>query len=322
MARIQTRKGKSRTTFTASVRIKGFPLVARTFDTNGEAKSWAATIEREMWMGRYQDVRPVERLSFSEVLERYLEQVSTKKRPNSEIRDRISAKAILDGFGKDLSLADINAQRLAVYRDARLKSVSPSTIQKEFALLSHLFNIARREWGLSVNNPVPEVARPKVNNSRTRFLTKEEAQKLLDVAQTSQNKKLYPYLLLLMHSGMRPSEAAGLKWGDVDLNARLVKLKITKTDMRYVRLTEVAEKVLRSMRSTDAGNETFVFLPQGSPLLEKALTRPNLHFRRSFNTARATAGLEDVHLHDLRHCCQSSSYSRSRSQNFSGNIRT
>ena len=103
MARIQTRKGKSRTTFTASVRIKGFPLVARTFDTKGEAKSWAATIEREMRMGRYQDVRPVERLSFSEVLERYLEQVSTKKRPNSEIRDRISAKAILDGFGKDLS---------------------------------------------------------------------------------------------------------------------------------------------------------------------------------------------------------------------------
>jgi integrase len=240
--------------------------VARTFDTKGEAKNWAATIEREMRMGRYQDVRPVERLAFSEVIERFLEQVSTKKRPNSEVRDRISAKAILDGFGKDLSLVDINAQRLVVYRDARLKSVSPSTIQKEFALLSHLFNIARREWGLSVANPVLEVARPKVSNSRTRFLTKEEAQKLLDVAQASQNKKLYPYLLLLMHSGMRPSEAAGLKWEDIDLDARLVKLKITKTDMRYVPLTEVAEKVLRSIHPEDAGNETFVFLPPSSPL--------------------------------------------------------
>ena len=305
MARIQTRKGKSRTTFTATVRIKGFSPVARTFDTKGEAKNWAATIESEMRMGRYQDVRPVERLSFSEVIERYLEQVSTKKRPNSEIRDRISAKAILDGFGRDLSLIDINAQRLAVYRDGRLKSVSPSTIQKEFALLSHLFNIARREWGLSVNNPVLEVTRPKVSNNRTRFLTKEEAQKLLDVAQTSQNKKLYPYLLLMMHSGMRPSEAAGLKWDDVDLDARLVKLKITKTVMRYVPLTEVAEKVLRSIRPTDAGNETFVFLPQSSPLLEKALTRPNLYFRRSFNTVRTKAGLEDVHLHDLRHTAAS-----------------
>jgi integrase len=305
MARIQTRKGKNRTTYTASVRIKGFPPVARTFDTKGEAKNWAATVETEMRMGRYQDVRPAERLSFSEAIERYLEHVSTKKRPNSEIRDRISAKAILDGFGRSLSLVDINAQRLVAYRDARLKSVSPSTLQKEFALLSHLFNIARREWGLLVTNPVSEVTRPKVNNSRTRFLTKEEAQKLLDVAQTSRNKKLYPYLLLMMHSGMRPSEAAGLRWNDVDLEARLVKLKITKTVMRYVPLTEVAEKVLRSIRPVDAGKETFVFLPQGSPLLGKTLTRPNLYFRRSFYTVRIKAGLEDVHLHDLRHTAAS-----------------
>jgi integrase len=305
MARIQTRKGKSRTTYTASVRMTGFPPVARTFDTKGEAKNWAATVETEMRMGRYQDVRPTERLSFTEAIERYLEHVSTKKRPNSEIRDRISAKAILDGFDRSLSLADINARRLVAYRDARLKSVSPSTLQKEFALLSHLFNIARREWGLSVTNPVSGVTRPKVNNSRTRFLTKEEAQKLLDAARTSRNQKLYPYLLLMMHSGMRPSEAAGLRWGDVDLEARLVKLKITKTVMRYVPLTEVAEKVLRSLRPADAGNETFVFLPQGSPLLEKNLTRPNLYFRRSFYTVRIKAGLEDVHLHDLRHTAAS-----------------
>jgi len=93
--------------------------------------------------------------------------------------------------------------------------------------------------------------------------------------------------------------------------------------MRYVPLTEVAEKVLRSIRPTDAGNETFVFLPQSSPLLEKALTRPNLYFRRSFNTVRTKAGLEDVHLHDLTsYSSQSSSYGWSRSQNFSGNIRT
>lgn len=305
MARIQTRKGKNRTTFTATVRMKGFTPVARTFDTKGEAKSWAANLEREMRMGRYQDVRPVEKITFSEALNKYLDLVSTTKRPNSERRDRDSAKAILDGFGKDLSLVDINAQRVVVYRDDRLKRVSPSTIQKEFALLSHLFNIARREWGLSVTNPVKAIARPKVSNDRTRFLTKEEAQKLLDVAQTSQNKKLYPYLLLMMHSGMRPSEAAGLKWDDVDLDARLVKLKITKTVMRYVPLTEVVEKVLRSILPTDAENETFVFLPQSSPLLEKDLTRPNLYFRRSFNTARAKAGLEDVHLHDLRHTAAS-----------------
>jgi site-specific recombinase XerD len=91
---------------------------------------------------------------------------------------------------------------LAAYRDARLKSVSPSTIQKEFALLSHMFNIANREWGLAIDNPVRKVSRPKIRNGRTRFLTKEEAQRLLDCTKTSKNEKLYPYLLVMVRTGI------------------------------------------------------------------------------------------------------------------------
>jgi len=305
MARIQARKGKKRTTFTATVRVKGFSPLARTFDTKGEAKDWAGDVERKMRMGRYQDVRPVEKLRFAEVINRYLDQVSTTKRPNSESRDKVSAKAILNGFGSEISMADVNPQRLAAYRDARMKVVSPSTIQKEFAFLSHMFNVARREWGLPVENPVAEIARPKVRNNRTRFLTKEEAQKLLDIAQKSRNKNLYPYLLVMMHTGMRPSEAAGLTWGDVDLDARLVKLQITKTDMRYVPLTEMAENVLRSIRPVNAGKDVYVFLPPSSLKSKQILDVPCHHFKRSFGTARAKAGLEDVHLHDLRHTAAS-----------------
>lgn len=305
MARIQTRKGKKRTTYTATVRMKGFPALARTFDTKGEAKSWAADTEKEMRSGRYQDARPVEKLTFADALNKYLEQISTAKRPNSERRDRDSARAILSSLGNEISLADVNSQRLAAYRDARIKIVSASTIQKEFALLSHLFNVARREWGLPVGNPVESVSRPKIRNGRTRFLTKEEAQKLLDIAKDSRNQKLYPYLLVMMHTGMRPSEAAGLTWGDVDLDARLAKLQITKTDMRYVPLTEMAESVLRALRPADAQNDTQVFLPPDSLKSIRVRNVPSLHFKRSFETARNKAGLEDVHLHDLRHTAAS-----------------
>jgi hypothetical protein len=52
------------------------------------------------------------------------------------------------GSVQRLLLANINTNCVATYRDARLRVVSPSTIQKEFALLSHLFTIARCEWGL------------------------------------------------------------------------------------------------------------------------------------------------------------------------------
>ena len=305
MARIQKRIGKKRTTYTATVRGKGFRTLARTFDVKGEAKRWAADVETKMRAGRYQDIRPAENLLFVDVLNRYLEQVSTTKRHNSDRRDRDSARAILKVLGQDIFLTDVNTQRLAAYRDYRMKKVSPSTIQKEFALLSHLFNIARREWGLPVDNPVKDVSRPKIRNGRTRFLSKEEAQKLLDIAKESRNRKLYPYLLLMMHTGMRPSEAAGLTWGDVDLESRLVKLNITKTDMRYVPLTEMAGNVLHLIRPQDAKNDTYVFLPLESLKSERVRNLPCLHFKSAFETARSKAGLEDVHLHDLRHTAAS-----------------
>ena len=305
MARIQTRKGKKRTTYTATVRVKGFPALARTFDTKGEAKIWAADVEKNMRMGRYQDVRSAEKIVLAEAIARYLSQVSSAKRPNSERRDKDSARAILTGLGCEISLSELTPQRLAAYRDTRTTQVSPSTIQKEFALLSHMFNVARREWGIPVTNPVLEVSRPKIRNNRTRFLTKEEAQKLLDTAKTSKNKKLFPYLLLMMHTGMRPSEAAGLTWGDVDLDARLIRLAVTKTDMRYVPLTEIAENVLRSIRPLNVNNDIHVFLPEDSFKSVRVKTTPCLHFKRAFENTRTKAGLEDLHLHDLRHTAAS-----------------
>ncbi len=312
MARIQARKGQKRTTYTATIRMNGFAPFARTFDTKGEAKVWAAEIEKQMRMGRYQDLRTCENVTLAEAIDRYLNQVSTRKRPNSLRRDKDSARAILNDFGSMISLSDVTPQRLAQYRDARMKRVSPSSIQKEFALLSHLFNVANREWGIpinnpvpEVNNPVPEVLRPKIRNNRTRFLTKEEAQRLLDAAKTSQNQKLYPYLLVMMHTVMRPSEAAGLKWGDIDLEQRLVKLQVTKTDMRYVPLTEMAETVLRTIRPDNAADDVHVFLPPESAASKQLTDVPCLHFKKSFMTAKTKAGLDDLHLHDLRHTAAS-----------------
>ncbi|MDD5760434.1 MAG: site-specific integrase, partial [Desulfobulbaceae bacterium] len=156
-----------------------------------------------------------------------------------------------------------------------------------------------------VGNPVSDVSRPKIRNGRTRFLTKEEAQNLLDIAKESPNRKLHPYLLVMIHTGMRPSEAAGLTWGDVAFEARLAKLHITKTGMRYVPLTEKVEEVLRNLRPSDARNGTPIFLPLARMKSEQLRNVPCRHFKRAFETARNKAGLEDVHLHDLRHTAAS-----------------
>ena len=58
-----------------------------------------------------------------------------------------------------------------------------------------------------------------------------------EYAKKSRNEKLYHYVQLLLYTGMRPSEGAGLKWGQVDIDARIIDLTITKTKPRYVPLT-------------------------------------------------------------------------------------
>ena len=76
MPRIRVYKGKYRTTYTATVRVKGYKSVSATFDSLTEAKYWASQIEAKMRAGRYKDNRSAKKYSFFSALDRYLEEVS------------------------------------------------------------------------------------------------------------------------------------------------------------------------------------------------------------------------------------------------------
>ncbi|WP_395825567.1 hypothetical protein [Collimonas sp.] len=53
------------------------------------------------------------------------------------------------------SLASIRSSDIANYRDNRLTKVSPQTVAHEINLISNLFNVARKEWGMeNLINPV------------------------------------------------------------------------------------------------------------------------------------------------------------------------
>ena len=60
---------------------------------------------------------------------------------------------------------------VSAFRDRRLRSVSPATVRRELAVLSHCFEIGRREWGIAGPNPVREIRLPSSSNARERRLT-------------------------------------------------------------------------------------------------------------------------------------------------------
>jgi len=302
MAYIRTIKRKKGTIYKAEVRIKGHNPLYQTFDRLSDAQRWAEDTEATLRAGGYiGDAAPGD-MPFAKALYRYEQEVSSKKRPNTQAREITSATQLRKSFS-GLSLKEITPARVAAFRDERLKTVSPSTLQKDLALLSHLYTIAMTEWSLDVKNPVASIRKPATSNGRLRFLSKDEARNLLEICKKSRNNKLYQYVQLLLHTGMRPSEAAGLIWEQIDIDARIIDLTITKTKPRRVPLTIMAVEILLDIMPEQCLNSMPVFLPDNMSVTIQR--RPNLYFRRAFDNAVKKAKIENFHMHDLRHTAAS-----------------
>jgi hypothetical protein len=57
--------------------------------------------------------------------------------------------------------------------------VSGSTVNRELDLPSHVINVARKEWGIHIDNPIAMIRRPKENRARIRRLSPAEEKALL-----------------------------------------------------------------------------------------------------------------------------------------------
>ena len=64
---------------------------------------------------------------------------------------------------------------IAQYRDRALKSLQPSSVKRRLAIISHLFSIARKEWGFRIDNPVLDIRKPKLPDPRDRRFTSKSS---------------------------------------------------------------------------------------------------------------------------------------------------
>jgi hypothetical protein len=102
----------------------------------------------------------------------------------------------MDAFGKNTSLAAITALKIAAYRDARKGGVSERTgrkltaasVNRPLALLRTVLRLANAEWGTL--DEVPRIGLEKEGQGRLRWLTPEEAQRLLAATREARNDDL------------------------------------------------------------------------------------------------------------------------------------
>ena len=160
--------------------------------------------------------------------------------------------------------------------------LSPSTVNRELALLSHLLRLARDEWNaLAV---VPRIRRLKEPQGRVRWLEPPEEARLLAECRRSRNPHLYAITVAALETGMRQGEIFGLTWDRVDFSRGVIQLETTKSDRRReIPMRQIVHEVLSALPGSREGR----LWPRGA--------------RHAFEAAVVRARIANFRAHDCRH---------------------
>lgn len=325
-----TYRRRGRYSWEAQVRRRGWPSQTKTFDTKAEAEAWAAMIESEMNRGVWLDRSEAEATTLGALLDRYETEVVPALK--GAIRERSVLRLWRQTPLAKRTVATIRSGDVAQQRDAWLADgLAPATVLRRLARLSHLFNTARKEWGMeSLSNPVELVRKPTPNNARTRRVatppstgrqrgrTQDELSRIIEA---SESRVLPTIITLAVETAMRRSEIATLRWENVDFERRVAHLPDTKNgNSRDVPLSQAALDAFAALLPNRGGEArrrktravpsslsgpVFAVHPDG---ITKAFERAVHRARKAYEVECVEHGrelkpsfLRDLRFHDLRH---------------------
>ncbi len=206
---------------------------------------------------------------------------------------------IIPRWGK-VRLTDIDGRAVAHWLAAkRDEGLAPATVVKIKAIFGRSFELGAR-WGIAGcdKNPVRGVQSGPIANARQRYVTADEATRLIGAAERSRNALLAPVVGLLLLTGMRVSELLSARWEHVDLIGRSLYVPTSKTGRsRYVPLAQAAVTLIEQLPRAEGA----VYLFPSPKVPAKHLTT----IKHGWQTARDAAGLPGLRIHDLRHSAAS-----------------
>ncbi len=232
--------------------------------------------------------------TFAEFIEdQYLPHVRTYKK-SWQTDVSLLKNHLLPRFGKRY-MDEITRQDIVkMHADRKNSGAAAGSANRLLIMMRYIFNLALR-WDVQgvKFNPTKNVPLLPENNKRERYLRQEEAKALYTAVCKSANPMLRFIVPMLILTGARKREVLDAKWEDFDFESRLWRIPTTKLGKpRHVPLSDGAISILESIPRLD--NCPWVFA-------NSATGKPFVSFFSAWDTARRSAGLADVRIHDLRH---------------------
>ena len=297
MAYFQKRSGAWR----AIVKKKGFDRISRTFDTKSDAEKWARSVESELDRGIFVSRKEAENTTLSEALDRYEREVAIHQKGAVKYASliRIWKRTPL----AKRSLASLQGKDIAEYRDKRSQEVSPQTVIHELSILSRLFTVAIKEWGMTgLINPIQQIRKPERPSGRDRRLKPGELERIFS---SSDSPALSDLVRLALETAMRRGEIAGMTWDMVDLKKRTVTLADTKNgEKRVVPLSAEAVRILSGLTRRIDGKVWGMVDQSITQAFIRAVARARAAYEKECEENGRKpdpAFLVDLTFHDLRH---------------------
>lgn len=201
-----------------------------------------------------------------------------------------------------------------------MEPLAPATVLAYHRTLSAILSKAVK-WGYLQNNPADRAEKPTLGRQEAPYLDDADARRLLELLQ-AEPIKWRAVITFDLFSGLRRAELLGLRWSDVDLDARLIHIRQTSnylpgrgvyvstpktaSSRRPLKLSQVAVLLLLEYKQWQYGQreklgdawedqDGRVFTTDtGKPMFPDAVTQWFTKFVKR-------SGLPKVTVHSLRH---------------------
>lgn len=185
---------------------------------------------------------------------------------------------------KGLAASDVDGAEIDDFITDRMTEVEGATVRREVTTLMAILRMAHTSGRIAV---MPAAVRPRDSEPRLRFLSEEEAARLLAVEGMDEERRLAAFIL---NTGARVGEAVATTASDVDLVEEEFTFRSRKgtgeLKVRRVPINSVARVAVGHLETGVSGR---LFKWTNSAAASAALNR-----------LASFAGVEDFTSHDLR----------------------
>lgn len=314
MAYIKEIINKNGISYQVNIRVNGYKPIYKTFKgdkAKSRAKKWATVIEGQMNNGTYKEVlfengSPQAKIkTLHNLIEYFKNNIACKRYEHAEKYD-----CMFDWWDKNLGFYKLEELTTSLitqkkellekepiykWKDKNKSTTrSANTINKYLMCLSAILTYATKELELLEINPCSNVKLMPKSKGRTRFLSLEEIKAFLNACK-EHSSMVYLFAMISLSTGARYSEVLHLQVENIDFdNQQVFYLNTKNKEHRGVPINQELKELIQNY------------------LIENNITNGNI-FRAKRNDGTypcikeylekiiKNIGLEDFHIHDIRH---------------------